>query len=90
MSKDKYIHAGIATAMTIIYSLTPSWSLPLMAVSVHWYCWELAQRIAKDELRHGVLYWWDIRRWSSRARIEALAPIGVCIITYATMRAING
>lgn len=85
MSKDKYIHAGIATAMTIIYSLTPSWSLPLMAVSVHWYCWELAQRIAKDELRQGVPYWWDIRRWSSHARSEALYPIGAAILTWVML-----
>ncbi len=85
---DYVIHSIAALLMFFAYNTLVEW--PVVAVCAHWYCWELAQRIAKDELRQGVLYWWDIRRWSSHARSEALAPIGVCIITYATMRAING
>lgn len=79
--KDKYIHAGIATAMTIIYSLTPSWLLPLLAVSVHWYCWELAQRVAKDTEKRGVIHWWNINLWSSTAQNEAIWPIASACIT---------
>lgn len=73
--KDWLIHAAVAALMVAVYTATPSFVLPVIAVSAHWYCWELAQRVAKDEEKRGVLYWWNMTRWSDTAKTEALAPI---------------
>lgn len=77
---DKVIHALVAIAMVLIYSLIPESIAIILAVMAHWYCWELAQRIAKDPEKRGVIYWWNINLWSNTARDEAIWPmVGGCI-----------
>lgn len=73
--KDWMIHAVSAAIMVVVYTATPSFVLPVIAVSAHWYCWELAQMVAKDESSRGFSYWWNMTRWSDTAKLEALAPI---------------
>lgn len=78
--EDKVIHTLVAIAMVLIYSLIPEPIGIVLAVMVHWYCWELAQRVAKDTEKRGVLYWWLISLWSNTARDEAIWPMaGACI-----------
>lgn len=80
-TEDKVIHALIAIAMVLVYSLIPEPIGIVLAVMAHWYCWELAQRVAKDTEKRGVLYWWNINLWGSTARDEAIWPMaGACII----------
>lgn len=85
---DYIIHSAVALVMLGAYSVLADW--PIVAVCVHWYCWELAQRVAKDGEHRGVLYWWRMDRWGDTGRIEALAPIGACLLAYAAIRWANG
>lgn len=74
--KDWMIHALVAGVMVLFYKWLGVAAVPV-AVSLHWYSWELAQRIAKDDQHRGAVYWWRIDRWGNTARIEAIAPISV-------------
>ena len=66
--------------MVLVYSLIPESIAITLAVMAHWYCWELAQRIAKDTEKRGALYWWNINLWSNTAKDEAIWPmVGACI-----------
>lgn len=85
---DYIVHSVIALVMLCAYSVLADW--PIVAVCVHWYCWELAQRVAKDDEHKGVLYWWRMDRWGNTARAEALAPIGVSLITYMVILLTHG
>lgn len=85
---DYAIHSIAALLMLCVYSVLADWSI--VAVCAHWYCWELAQRVAKDDEHKGLLYWWRMDRWGNTARIEALAPIGSCLLAYAAIRWANG
>jgi len=85
---DYAIHSIAALLMLGAYSIIVEW--PVVAVCAHWYCWELAQRIAKDGEHKGVLYWWRMDRWGDTARAEALAPIGACLLAYVVTRWVNG
>lgn len=78
--EDKVIHTLVAIAMVLVYSLIPESIAIVLAVMAHWYCWELAQRIAKDPEKRGAPYWWNINLWSNTARDEAIWPMaGACI-----------
>lgn len=79
--EDKVIHTLVAIAMVIVYSLIPGPIVIVLAVMAHWYCWELAQRVAKDAEKRGVLYWWNINLWSSTAQNEAIWPMAGAGIT---------
>ena len=85
---DYIIHSIAALLMFCAYSIIVEW--PIVAVCVHWYCWELAQRVAKDSEHRGALYWWRMDRWGGTARAEALAPIGICLITYLVILLVHG
>lgn len=81
MNNSRWLHTGIAAAMVLIYTVLPvAISIPI-AVLVHWYCWELSQRIAKDALQQGITYWWDMRRWGNTARQEAIYPMVTSVLT---------
>lgn len=85
---DYIIHSVVALVMLCAYSALVEW--PVVAVCAHWYCWELAQRVAKDGEHRGALYWWRMDRWGNTARAEALAPIGICLITYMAILLAHG
>ena len=85
---DYIIHSAVALVMLCAYNMLADW--PIVAVCAHWYCWELAQRIAKDSEHRGALYWWRMDRWGDTARVEALAPIGICLITYLVILLAHG
>jgi len=76
--EDKWIHALLAIAMVGTYYQLPVFIMVPLAVCIHWYCWELAQRIAKDKVAgegRGFDYWWDMRRWGNTAQQEVIYPV---------------
>lgn len=87
--KDWMIHAVVAALMVSVYMMISPFALPVIAVAAHWYCWELAQRIAKDGDNKGFFYWWDMARWGDTAKTEALAPVISAVICWAILSLIG-
>jgi hypothetical protein len=80
--KDIGIHAGVAMILAAIAIMMPDGLYKAVSLVVFWYSWELSQRVAKDDEKRGLLYWWNVLRWSAQAKMEFIVPAVVSVIVF--------
>lgn len=83
--KDIGIHAGVSMIIAAIVVMMPHGLYEAVSLVAFWYCWELAQRIAKDQDKRGALYWWNVAKWSAQAKLESIVPAIISVIVFVIL-----